>query len=456
MTTERFSDDSIAPWKQLRLLTKAGDGPGLEAFIDSLEPADAVRALLRLEAENQQQVFELLSPDSAADLLEDLPDANAADLIERLDVEQAADIVEELPSDHGADLLADLDADDAEAILGEMVPVMAGRVRDLIAYPSDVAGGLMGTEHYAYAEHARIRDFLADLEIRREELEQLPQRIVLLSAERRPVGAVDIADVLLADPETRLSELSQRIVSVPVGASLQTLESYFDRYETLGAPVVDEQGRLVGRLRRHAVVNALAERAQEDQLKAQGIVGGEELRTMPVFTRSKRRLSWLSINIFLNIVAASVIAVFQDTLSAVIALAVFLPIVSDMSGCSGNQAVAVSMRELTMGVIQPRDVLRVWWQEVSVGLLNGLALGLLLALAAYLWQGRPALGVVVGIALALNTVVAVSIGGAVPLLLKRWHADPALASGPVLTTITDMCGFFLVLGLATLALPWLT
>jgi len=153
--------------------------------------------------------------------------------------------------------------------------------------------------------------------------------------------------------------------------------------------------------------------------------------------------------------AASVIAVFQDTVSAVIALAVFLPIVSDMSGCSGNQAVAVTMRELTLGIIRPRDALRVWWQEVSVGLLNGLALGALLSLVALLWQGSPLLGVVVGLALGLNTIVAVSIGGTVPLLLKAWRADPAIASGPLLTTVTDMCGFFLVLGLATLALPWL-
>ena len=151
-----------------------------------------------------------------------------------------------------------------------------------------------------------------------------------------------------------------------------------------------------------------------------------------------------------------VIALFQDTISAVIALALFLPIVSDMSGCSGNQAIAVTMRELTLGIINPRDAFRVWWQEISVGVLNGLALGLLLGIVAYLWQGNALLGIVVGIALALNTVVAVSIGGTIPLLLKGIKADPAIASGPVLTTITDMCGFFLVLGLATLALPWLT
>jgi len=140
----------------------------------------------------------------------------------------------------------------------------------------------------------------------------------------------------------------------------------------------------------------------------------------------------------------------------VIALAVFLPIISDMSGCSGNQAVAVSMRELSLGVVKPVEVMRVWFQELSVGLINGLILGLLIGLAAWLWKGNVVLGIVVGSALALNTLVAVSIGGTVPLLLKKMGIDPALASGPLLTTITDMLGFFLTLTFAALALSHLS
>ena len=166
-------------------------------------------------------------------------------------------------------------------------------------------------------------------------------------------------------------------------------------------------------------------------------------------------MAWLTLNIVLNMVAASVIASFESTLSAVIALAVFLPIVSDMSGCSGNQAVAVTMRELTLGVIKPIDALRVWRQEASVGLINGVVLGLLLGGAAWAWKGNVYLGVVVAAALSANTLLAVSIGGTVPLLLKRFGIDPAVASGPVLTTVTDMCGFFLVLSLATAMLPLL-
>jgi len=172
--------------------------------------------------------------------------------------------------------------------------------------------------------------------------------------------------------------------------------------------------------------------------------------------RSRRRLAWLSINIGLNIVAASVIAAYEDTLTAVIALAVFLPIVSDMSGCSGNQAVAVSMRELTLGAARTGDVMRVWRKEAIVGIINGIALGALLGIAAWAWKGNPVLGLVVGGALAANTVIAVSIGGTVPLILRRFKLDPAVASGPLLTTVTDMCGFFLLLSMASMVLPMLS
>jgi magnesium transporter len=181
----------------------------------------------------------------------------------------------------------------------------------------------------------------------------------------------------------------------------------------------------------------------------QGIIGGDEIRSMPLLTRTRRRLSWLSINIVLNVAAATVITFYEDTLRAVIALAVFLPIVSDMSGCSGNQAVAVSMRELALGIVKPFEVFRVLLQEVSVGLINGVALGSALGLLAWLWKGDAYLGLVVGIALATNSLLAVLLGGTLPLLLKRVGIDPAVASGPILTTVTDLCGFFLVLSIAT-------
>ena len=181
----------------------------------------------------------------------------------------------------------------------------------------------------------------------------------------------------------------------------------------------------------------------------------DELRSMPIWFRSRRRLAWLSSNIVLNIIAASVISAYEETLAAVIAIAVFLPMVSDMSGCSGNQAVGVSMRELALGLARPADLFHVWKKEISVGVINGIVLGIMIGIVAWLWKGNPYLGLVIGLALAANTMIAVSIGGTVPLLLKRFGVDPAVASGPLLTTVTDMAGFFLVLSLATFFMPYL-
>lgn len=177
---------------------------------------------------------------------------------------------------------------------------------------------------------------------------------------------------------------------------------------------------------------------------------------MPLWHRCRRRMSWLSINIVLNMIAAAVIAVHQETLQAAIVLAVFLPMISDMSGCSGNQAIAVSIRELTLGLIRPHELLRVLAKEAGVGLLNGLALGLVLGGLAMLWNGNLFLGLVVGSALAANTVVSVLLGGVLPLILKSRRLDPALVSGPILTTITDMCGFLMVLSFAQAVLPHLS
>jgi magnesium transporter len=241
-------------------------------------------------------------------------------------------------------------------------------------------------------------------------------------------------------------------LKVKAGASLEELRNFFEEHDLFGAPVVDEQGVLLGVVLPEAVEEATQKNSVHQFLGFSGIIGGEEFRSMPLLLRSGRRLSWLSLNIVLNVIAASVIAIYQDTLAAAITLAVFLPMISDMSGCSGNQAVAVSMRELSLGLVRPNELFRVLGKEASLGIINGICLGILLGGAAYLWKGNPYLGLVVGGALAANTIVAVALGGLLPLLLKRLKTDPALVSSPLLTTVTDMCGFFLVLSMATAVL----
>ncbi|WP_347310922.1 magnesium transporter [Defluviimonas sp. SAOS-178_SWC] len=451
-------DPQDAPGASMRDRVKAAvddrDGDRLTDLLDPLAPSAALRQLLALSAEDRDVLLELVPTELAAALVEEAPHAAATELVERLDSDRAAEIIDELDSDLQADLIGDLDAEDAEAILAEMEPEDAADVRRLVEYEDDTAGGLMVAEAFAFADTATVGDVLRMVVEGDEDFERYRgQHPYVTDAGGRPIGVVSLRALLTARKNTKLTTIMVEPMTVPVSATLDMLEDIFDAESFLGLPVVEADGRLVGVVGRDAVRDAALERAESDSLKRQQV--GDELRSMPLWLRSRRRLMWLSANIVLNVIAASVISAYEATLTAVIAIAVFLPMVSDMSGCSGNQAVGVTMRELSLGVVQPKDAFRVWLKEVSVGAINGIALGLLIAAVAWAWKGNPWLGVVIGVALALNTVLAVSIGGVVPLLLKRLGQDPAAASGPLLTTITDMAGFFLVLSLASLMMPYL-
>ncbi len=445
----------VEPFARLRELI-ADDPVAVDAYLATLSGPDVVRAMFRLSEDERQAILSALAPETAAEFIEDVPDGVAADLIEALPVQDAADIVTALPSHERADVLAEVEDAERLRILGALAPETAADARELMTYPSESAGGLMVRDFLSFPASASAREVLEELTSGDHELSPYLVRFAYAVNPRgRLVGVVRTRNLVAAEPSTAIRDLMTPATAINAEADLITVDACLEEAEVLSLPVTDDTGRLIGVVEREHVDEALAERATGDHLRSQGIVGGEELRSMPVGVRSRRRLSWLSINIVLNMIAASVIAAFEETLAAVIALAVFLPIVSDMSGCSGNQAVAISMRELALGVANPRDVLRVWWQEAKVGVMNGIALGVLLGAAAWLWKGSLALAAVVAFALAVNTVVAVSIGGTVPLLLKRFGADPAVASGPVLTTVTDLCGFFLLLGTATLAITWL-
>lgn len=441
--------------ERLEQALAAGDGASLEALLEPLPLSEALRLLLNLTAEERDGVLSMVSLELAAALVEEAPHAVATELVERLEATRAAEIIDSLDSDLQADLIGDLDEDDAEAILAELDEEDAADVRRLAEYEDETAGGLMIAETFSFPETSTVgavlRGFISD----DTDFERYRgQHPYIVDDKERPVGVVSLRGLLTAKRSEKLSAIMVPPILVSVDTPLGEMQDIFDLHPFLGLPVVEADGKLVGVVSRAAVDAALLERSESENLKRQGVVG-DELRSMPLNIRTRRRLAWLSANIVLNIIAASVISAYEETLAAVIAIAVFLPMVSDMSGCSGNQAVGVTMRELSLGLVRPADVMRVWIKEVSVGAINGIALGILIGIVAWIWKDNAWLGIVIGLALALNTVIAVSIGGVVPLVLKRLGQDPAAASGPLLTTITDMAGFFLVLSLASLMMPML-
>jgi len=446
------------PWEALEQLISSGNAVEVVTFLNQLSPSETARSISRLSSEVQARLLSLLSPEETADVIEDISEVQAADLIEDLPPENVAAILEELDSDHVIDLLGEMDEENVDAIIDQMKPEDAQEARQFLTYPEDTAGGMMISEVLSYPDSLTVRELLDDLQRNRVEYADFHvQYIYVADRKQRLVGVLRLHDLLFPEPGKRLKQVMQKNpLQVSVDTGLMELRNFFAEHDLYGAPVVDAGGQLVGVLLPEAIEEARRKRSVNNYLSFSGIVGGEEFRSMPLLLRSGRRLSWLSLNIVLNIIAASVIAIYQDTLAAAITLAVFLPMVSDMSGCSGNQAVAVSMRELALGLVRPHELLRVLGKEASLGVINGLVLGLLIGLVALLWKGNPYLGLVVGGALAANTLVAVTLGGALPLLLKQLKMDPALVSSPLLTTVTDMCGFFFVLSLASLLLPQLS
>jgi len=432
----------------------ASDKQQVAEIVDTISSHETLRQVSRMASTERDSLISMLEPETAAELIEEAPAELGATLIQDLDSSVAAKIMQELHTDTQADIVQEMEQEDSEAILSEMEPASAEGVRNLSQYDPDTAGGLMELEIFSFSVNETIGAVLKRLTDGDEAFERhRGQHPYIVDEAGKLIGVVSLRDMLRSRRAVPLADIMHPAISVLPETSQEELANLFHDNPFLGIPVADEQGMLLGVVSRLELAEAELERAEHESLARQQV--GDELRSMPTLLRSRRRLAWLSSNIVLNIIAASVISAYEETLAAVIAIAVFLPMVSDMSGCSGNQAVGVSMRELSLGLTRPADLFHVLRKELGVGVINGIVLGILIGIVAWVWKDNAYLGLVIGLALASNTMIAVSIGGTVPLILKNFGIDPAVAAGPLLTTVTDMAGFFLVLSLATLFMPQL-
>ncbi|UCD29241.1 MAG: magnesium transporter [Planctomycetota bacterium] len=437
---------------QFRDQLAKGDGDTLAQWIDTLEPDAIVHAMAHLSGEEQLLILRILDPEDAADLIDDLPDEHSADLLEEIPVAEAADIVEELDSDDRADVLAEMSEDDAEAILDEMEQEEAIEARQLLSYPSDTAGGVMVKEYVAFPLGTTVEEVLNDLRGNREEYSSYNvQYFYVIDHSGKLKGVLRLRDMVLSPPQRPIDEVMIADPDVVrVDLDLQSLQRMLEIHSYSALPIVDSSDRLLGVAIEKDVAEAARKSANKTMLKLVGIFGGEELRSMPTLQRIGRRLPWLCLILILTVCAASVIPLFEEKLTPemIVALTMFLPVVAGMSGCSGNQALGLSLRELALGIVRPWDLTYVLAKEIRVSLLNGLVLGLLLCIIGYILNGDYWLGIIVGIAIMCNTVISVCIGGVLPLIVKRLKLDPATVSSPILTMIVDASGFFLVLSLA--------
>lgn len=423
---------------------------GVGAVMAKHAPLEVAVALSRMPPEQQSAFLRQLPPSEAAALLATLPDHAIAGILARLPLEVAAEILEEFPENEQADILARLTSAREEQLLQAMDPHEAEEVGRLLHFAPNTAGGLMVTEFLAYPQGWTVDDVVEDLRAHADEYARYDvQYVYVVDDKGKLVGVLRLRDLLMAPRETPVAEIMIRDpISVSTRATVRELLELFRQRPLYGLPVVDQQGRLLGVVRRADVEEAAAEETGRAFLRLVGIVTGEELRTDPLLKRLGGRTVWLLTNLLFDVVAASIIALYQDVLSAVISLAVFLPIISDMGGNSGVQSVAVTVREMAMGLVRPGEYRYILLREIPLGLLAGVILALFGATIAMVWTGDTLIALVFASALLANTLWSVCVGSTLPMFVSRLGLDPALASGPILTTLTDMFGFFVALELA--------
>ncbi len=420
--------------------------------LERLRPPDQAEVFEELDTSDQAALLPGLEPIETAHLLEELGDDEAADVAERLDATTLAHIVDEMDPDEAADLLGDLTPDLARQTLAQMEE--AAEVRPLLLHADDSAGGLMTSEFLLLRERMTAQESIAALRAWQPSDDSTYYLFVVNQAQQLR-GVLSLRRLIIADPQMIIGDImNPDPITVRAGTDQEEVAHVMSKYDLLALPVVDEGGHMLGVITYDDVVDVIEEEASEDILHLGGVLD-EERVTGPVRISVRRRLPWLYVNLLTAFLAAGVINLFQHTIEQLAVLAAFQSIVAGQGGNAGTQALTVVVRSLALGEIELRDVWRILLKEVGVGALNGLAVGAAVGAFAFITQGSPLLGLIIGVAMIGNMLAAGIAGALVPLVLKRLKLDPALGSGVIVTTVTDVVGFGLFLGLATIFIQWL-
>jgi magnesium transporter len=432
--------------KALLAMVRSGRIAAFVARARELEPADLGDVLAQLDEAERLAVVRQLPPDVSAGALAEMPEeAHAEDTLADLDPAQAADIVEELEDDDAADMLQDLEPEEQEAILAQV----EGRedLDRLLRYDEETAGGRMTTLLVKVQEGDSVAAALEEVRRQSEEIEDF-QQVFVVDREGRLVGLLGFKSLVVTPPHRAVQEVMDPAdLTVAPEVDQEEVARLIARYNVPSIPVVDSGGRLLGRVTFDDVIDVVEAETTEDLLRFGGVSADEDLAA-PWKAAVPTRLTWLLVNLLTAFLAASVVVFFQDTIARVIALAAWMPIIAGMGGNAGTQALAVTVRRLALGEILPRQSVGIITKELSIGLVNGLCIGLVVGLVAAVTGQGARLGLVVFLAMGGNLIVAGFAGAFIPLLLRQFKIDPAIASSIFVTTFTDLCGFALLLGLA--------
>jgi magnesium transporter len=422
--------------------------------IEELPAPDGAAVMENLPSELSADVAEYLDPQTAAQILSEMDTTLAASVITDMEVPEAAVVLQYMDPDDRVDILAHVPRSHHDQLISEMPALEAAEVRSLEQFPPDTAGGIMTTDVTALPEELTVEDAISELRRLSDEMEQM-YYVYAVDKRRHLVGVLSMRDLILAKPDRRLSAIMHpEVRSVPATMDQEEVAHLFDRYGYLAMPVVDGRNRLIGIVTVDDVVDVMREEATEDVQKMFG-AGAEERLTSPWQFSFKMRVGWLIVNLATAFLAGSVVGAFQDTLTRLTLLAIYMPIVAGMGGNASAQAMAVAVRGLAIGKVDRKLLWHVIRREMLVGLFSGISVGLITAGIALMWHHSPVLGLVVGLALMLNLTLACIGGASIPFIMKKLGFDPAQSATIFATAVTDICGFFGLFMLAKLFMKWL-
>ena len=419
-------------------------------LLHSLRPQEAANLLEGSPPKVREFLWNLMDPDSAAQVLQHLGDDVRGDFLEAMDPAQLAAAADDLDTDDLADLLQELPDVIAQRVLDSMSRADRARVEAVLPYPEDSAGGLMNTDAITVRPRHALEIVLRYLRLRKD-LPEPTDALVVVNSRNDYVGMLPIAKILTSDPSVTVREaMNTDARAIAVDMSDTEVARLFSEEDLVSAPVVDANGKLAGRITIDDVVDVIIEDADEAVLARAGLDADEDTFA-PIAKSVRRRTVWLGINLVTAFAAAAVIGLFEETIAKVVALAVLMPVVASMGGIAGIQTLTLVIRGIALGHVGRANIFWLLNREFTVAALNGLFWAALVAAGVALAFRDPLLGALIAVAMMLNILVAAIFGSLLPGALKRLSIDPAIAGGVILTTITDVTGFFAFLGLATWA-----
>ncbi|MDH5228985.1 MAG: magnesium transporter [Gammaproteobacteria bacterium] len=445
------SEEHQVRLSQLTELLHQGDLNAVRLVFSECHAAEIAHLLESLPPDERHLAWELVDHHLDGDVLLHVNDEVRSGLIRNMDQHELVAATEGLDADDLADIIPDLPENVIDEVLKAMDEQNRHRLESILKFPEDTAGGLMNVDAITVRPEVSLEVVQRYLKIH-ETMPEMTDNLYVVDRDDRYLGALPLIDILVRDGKLKVEEvMDPSYVSIDVTMPAHDVAVLFERRNLITAPVLDAQQRLMGRVTIDDVVDVIRDEADHSFMSRAGLDEEDDMFA-PVVRSTRRRSVWLGINLLTALLASWVIGLFDATIEKLVALAVLMPVVASMGGIAGSQTLTIVVRGIALGQVVDNNAKQLLRKELAVGGLNGVIWAVVIAFVAYYWFDSVTLGVVIGLAILFNLIVAAFAGATIPLLLRRFGADPALAGGVVLTTVTDVVGFFTFLGMAALFL----